>query len=261
MQNETTRYSGYPEFKNSKYKFCVLLWFFHFLFLLFGFPVYAACPPPVKMVSSQPPNNSKNIDPSAPIAITWDKTTQELPSGIHDYKPQLESINIAGGRYGLGTLLTTEWGIGGKAAWDGDKETITPEAPLEPGTQYRVWTYIYTSGDKVCPAYGGEIVFITTGDPPEDNNPIRKFDLTTLYHGNETGAGKIEGEITMINNNLHIITVKEGLLKNLNIILYEGLMVMRNGNFSFPAALKVGDTVTGEFMGGRLYMITANGTP
>lgn len=232
---------------------------FNLLFLIFNFSAYAVCPPAVKIISSQPPNKSKNADPAAPVFIIWDKTTYPLPSGIHDYKSKLESINMAGGRYGLGTLLTTEWGIGGQVTWDGDKEIITPEAPLEPGTQYRVWVYAYASGGDGCPAYGGEIIFVTAGNPPEDNNPVRKFDLTTLWHGNETGSGKIEGGITAINNDLHVITVKDKYLKNINIILYEGIMVMRNGNLSSPSALKVGDTVTGEFMGGRLYMITANG--
>ena len=256
MQNEKSRFK-----KNEKPKFYILICIFYFLFLIFDIPVYAVCPPSIKITSSQPQNKSKDIDPAAPVVITWDKTTYTLPSGIQDYKPQLESINIAGGRYGLGTLLTTEWGIGGKVTWDGDKETITTEAPLEPGTQYRVWTYVYTSGEEVCPAYGGEIVFVTAGAPPEDNNPVRKFDLTTLYHGNETGSGKIEGEITAINSDLHVITVKAMYLKKINIVIYEGIMVMRNGNFSSPSAIKVGDTVTGEFMGGRLFMITANGTP
>ena len=249
MQNDKSK------FKNAGKNVCIFICIFYLLFLIFNFSAYAACPPPVKIISSQPQDKSKNADPTAPIVITWDKTTYALSTGPHDYKPNLESINIAGGRYRLGALLTTEWGIGGKAEWDGNKETITPEAPLEPGTQYRVWTYVYTSGE-VCPASGGEIIFVTAGDPPEDNSPVRKFDITTLYHGNETGSGKIEGEITEINNDLHVITVKEGLLKKINIILYEGVMVMKSGNMSSPSALKAGDKINGEFMGGRLFMLT-----
>ena len=38
-------------------------------------------------------------------------------------------------------------------------------------------------------------------------------------------------------------------------------MITRNGNFGSPADVKIGDNVTGEFMGGRLYMLTAKGTP
>ncbi|MBI5038314.1 MAG: hypothetical protein HZC13_00855 [Nitrospirae bacterium] len=224
--------------------------------LLMNLSVYAACLPAVRIVSSQPAARSKDADPAAPIIITWDKTVHTLPAGTHDHKPMLGSINMAGGRYGLGTLLTTEWGVGGQVAWDGDKEIITPEAPLEPGTQYRVWTYVYTSGSEVCPANGGEIVFVTAGNPPEDNRPVRKFDLTTLYHGNETGSGKIEGEIAAIDNDLHVITVKEGMLKKVNVVLYEGIMVMKGGNPGSPSDLKVGDAIKGEFMGGRLYMIT-----
>ena len=227
--------------------------------LLSGISAYAACPPPVKIISSTPSDKSKSADPASPIVITWDKTTHQLPTAIHDYKPMLESINIAGGRYKLGALLTTEWGAGGKVSWDGDRQSITPEAPLEPGTQYKLWTYTYTSGDEVCPVYGGEIVFVTTGDTPQDNNPIRKIDITTIYHGNEQGSGKIEGEITVINDELKVITVKESFMKSINVILYDGLIVMKNGNFSMPSNLKVGDKITGDFMGGRLYMITATG--
>lgn len=241
--------------------FFVLTSAFYLLFCVFTLPVDAICPPPLKITSSRPPNKSKDADPSAPIVITWDKTTHPLPSGEYDYKTILESINIAGGRYGLGALLTTEWGIGGKVEWDGNKQTITPEAPLEPGTQYMVWTYTYTSGMEICPRLGGEITFFTSGDPPDDNKPVRKFDLSSLYHGNEAGSGRIEGEITAINSDLSIITVKENFLKSINIILHEGIMLTRNGNFTSPAEIKVGDTVTGEFMGGRLYMLTANGTP
>ena len=221
--------------------------------------VYAACAPPVRIISSIPADKSKGADPSAPVVIVWDKTTHPLPAGTHDYKPILESINIAGGRYKLGALLTTEWGAGGKVSWNGDKETITPEAPLEPGTQYKLWTYTYTSGDEICPVYGGEIVFVTAGEPPQDNNPVRKIDISTIYHGNEHGAGKIDGEITAINDDLKVMTVKESFMKSINVILYDGLMVMRNGSFSMPAKLKVGDKIAGDFMGGRLYMITATG--
>ena len=227
--------------------------------LLLVVSAHAACPPPVRIISSTPSDKSKSADPASPIVITWDKTTHQLPTAIHDYKPMLESINIAGGRYKLGALLTTEWGAGGKASWNGDKETITPEAPLEPGTQYKLWTYTYTSGEEACPVYGGEIVFVTAGDTPQDNNPIRKIDITTIYHGNEQGSGKIEGEITVINDELKVITVKESFMKSINVILYDGLMVMKNGNFAMPSNLKVGDKITGDFMGGRLYMITATG--
>jgi len=220
---------------------------------------YAACTPPVKIISSSPADRSKGADPSAPVVIVWDKTTHTLPAGTHDYKPMLESMNIAGGRYKLGVLLTTEWGAGGKVAWEGDKETITPEAPLEPGTQYKLWTYTYTSGVEGCPAYGGEIVFVTAGEPPQDNNPVRNIDISTIYHGNEQGSGKIEGEIIAFNDELKVMTVKESFMKSINVILYDGLMVMRNGSFAMPSNLKVGDKITGDFMGGRLYMITAAG--
>ena len=63
----------------------------------------------------------------------------------------------------------------------------------------------------------------------------------------------------MINDELKVITVKESFMKSINVILYDGLMVMKNGNFAMPSNLKVGDKITGDFMGGRLYMITATG--
>src|SRR3972149_11458422 len=81
--------------------------------ILMNLSVDAACLPAVRIVSSQPADRSKDADPAAPIILTWDKTEHALPAGTHDYKPMLGSINIAGGRYGLGTLLTTEWGVGG----------------------------------------------------------------------------------------------------------------------------------------------------
>ncbi|MCC6543317.1 MAG: hypothetical protein IT392_02300 [Nitrospirae bacterium] len=220
---------------------------------------FAGCTPVVKIISSVPADRSKGIDPSAPIIITWDKTADNLAGGTYDYKPMLESLNIAGGRYLLGVLLTTEWGAGGKVVWDGNKETVTPEAPLEPGTQYKIWTYTYTSGAEACPATGGELVFVTAGEPPQDNNPVRKIDISTIYHGNELGAGRIEGDITAINDELNIVTVKESFMKSINVILYDGLMAMRNGSLAQPSNLKVGDKITGDFMGGRLYMITATG--
>jgi len=59
-----------------------------------------------------------------------------------------------------------------------------------------------------------------------------------------------------MDKDLHVITVKEGMLKKVNVVLYEGIMVMKGGNLASPADLKVGDAIKGEFMGGRLYMIT-----
>src|SRR3972149_3013099 len=152
-----------------------------------------------------------------PTVIVWDKTTHNLPGVTHDYKPMLESMNIAGGRYKLGVLLTTEWGAGGKVAWEGDKETITPEAPLEPGTQYKVWTYTYTSGVEGCPAYGGGGVFFLGGEAPLDKKPVRNIDISTIYHGNEQGSGKIEGEIIALNDELKVLTVKESFMKSINV--------------------------------------------
>src|SRR3972149_8592806 len=138
--------------------------------------VYAECPPVIRMISSNPAKGSSGIAVDKPITITWDKETlQILSDRLRDLNPALESINIAGGRYRMGTLLTTEWGIGGKAVSEGDQEVITPEAPLEPGTQYRVWTYLYMTirNDKMesCPRIGGGVFFMSARGTPDRGEP------------------------------------------------------------------------------------------
>src|SRR4030065_49605 len=78
--------------------------------------VHAECPPVIRMISSSPANGSSGVSVDTPITITWDKETlQILSDHLRDLRPALESINIAGGRYRMGTLLTPEWGIGGEA--------------------------------------------------------------------------------------------------------------------------------------------------
>lgn len=222
--------------------------------------IHATCPPALKMVSSSPVNGSTDIPVDTLITMTWDKTTlQNLTDGIRDLKPALESINIAGGRYGTGTLLTTEWGIGGTVEWDDNREIITPEAPLEPGTQYRVWTYLYMTirDDRMenCPGIGGEIIFKTSGDPPEDGNPIRSFDLSTLFHGDEIGMANIRGPVTDLNLPLRVVTVKDKSLGPVSFVVYTGIPLMKKGEIVPIESIRTGNIVEATFTGGRVVTV------
>jgi len=223
--------------------------------LLLASIAYAACPPPVRIVSSIPADKSKGADPSAPVVIVWDKTTHPLPAGTHDYKPMLESINIAGGRYGMGTLLTTEWGIGGTVSWKDNVETIIPEAPLEPGTQYRLWTYLYLTirDDKPqsCARIGGEVVFKTSGAPPDDGNTVRNIDLSKIYHGDEYGHGDITGNVKELNPALDLMTVDDIKKGRVSVVIYKGVPVLKEGQFVPFGMIQVGDKVSVRFTGGR----------
>ena len=219
--------------------------------------VYAECPPVIRMISSNPAKGSSGIAVDKPITITWDKETlQVLTDRIRDLKPALESINIAGGRYRMGTLLTTEWGIGGKAVWEGDQEVITPEAPLEPGTQYRVWTYLYMTirNDKMqyCPRIGGEIIFKTAGEAPDDGNPVRGFDLSTLYHGDEFGKATLQGPLTDLNLPLRVMTIRDKSKGAVRLIVYEGTPILKQGSMVTLESLRSGDVVEATLTGGRV---------
>ena len=156
----------------------------------------------------------------------------------------------------MGTLLTTEWGIGGKAVWEGDQEVITPEAPLEPGTQYRVWTYLYMTirNDKMeyCPRMGGEIIFKTAGEPPEDGNPVRGLYLSTLYHGNESGKAILQGSLTDLNLPLRVITIRDKAIGPVRLIVYEGTPLLRQGSMVTLDSLQSGDMMEVILTGGRV---------
>src|SRR4030065_2852532 len=96
----------------------VIFGIFHVI-LLSGQRVFAeaACPPSIRTVSSSPRHLSDGASTEGAVIITWDKETLEiLTDGLRDLKPALESVNIAGGRYGMGEPLTTEWGIGGSCS-------------------------------------------------------------------------------------------------------------------------------------------------
>ena len=222
--------------------------------------VHAICPPVIQLISSSPGPGSNTASVDLPITITWDKTIlQNLSDNVRDLKPALESINIAGGRYGIGTLLTTEWGIGGNVVWEDNKEVITPEAPLEPGTQYRVWTYLYMTmrNDKVeyCPGIGGEIIFRTAGVPAEDGKAIRTFDLANLYHGDEFGRALVRGSVTNLNLPLRVVTVKDKSRGTVNLVVYDGTPLMRQGNMLSLNSIKVGDIIEVTVTGGRVSMV------
>jgi hypothetical protein len=222
--------------------------------------VHATCPQPVKMISSTPGHGTTGVPVDTTITITWDKAAlQTLSDSIRDLKPVLESINIAGGRYRMGTLLTTEWGIGGTVAWEDNKEIITPEAPLEPGTQYRVWTYLYMTirneAMENCHRIGGEIIFKTSGAPPEDGNPVRSFDLSLLYHGDEFGKATVRGPVTSLNQPLHVITIQDKSRGPVNLVVYEGTPVLRQGGLVPFESLRAGDIIEVSVIGGRASMV------
>ncbi len=236
-----------------------------YVVLFSGQGVFAgvACPPTLKMVSSSPRHLSKGVSTEGPFIINWDKETIEsLSEGLRDLKPALESVNISGGRYGVGTLLTTEWGIGGTVLWKDSQEIITPESPLEPGTQYRVWTYLYLTlrdGQPMsCPRIGGEVVFTTAGSPPDDANPIRNIDLSKIYHGDEYGHGDIHGKVTGLNSALGLLTVDDEKMGKVSLIIYQGIPVLSKGVFISFDKIQIDDKVDARFMGGRVVTVDIN---
>lgn len=224
---------------------------------------YVKCPPVIKIVSSIPQDKAKDSPVDAPIVINWDKAVLNyLTNGLRDLKPALDSINIAGGRYGTGALLTTEWGIGGNVTWEDNKEVITADAPLEPGTQYRVWTYLYLTlrNEKVihCPGIGGEITFRTAGIPVEDGNSIRNVDLASLYNGDERGDGNIRGAVINIDQSLGLITVRDQTMGKVSFVAYKGIPLMWKGELVKLEKFKAGDVIEATFTGGRAVMVQVN---
>jgi len=218
---------------------------------------HITCSPPLRMLSSEPPAGSDQAAVDAPVVFAWDGKT--LEPFADELKPALESVNIAGGRYGLGTLLTTEWGIGGTVRWNDNREIISPETPLEPGTQYRVWTYLYKTirNNEVenCPRIGGEVTFRTRGTPPDDGKAIRGVDLSTLFHGDDRGMGTLRGPIIEIHPKLPLIILRDGALGKQTWVLYGGTPILRGGELLSRKDLRPGDHVEVVFSGGRAAMV------
>ncbi|MCC6544487.1 MAG: hypothetical protein IT392_08305 [Nitrospirae bacterium] len=238
------------------------------IFNIISFPTNSmsaeiACPPLLKMVSSNPRTLSDGVSTERPVIITWDKETLEtLSDGLRDLKPALESVNISGGRYGMGTLLTTEWGIGGTASWMGNVEIIVPEATLEPGTQYRVWTYLYITirngAPMSCVRLGGEVVFKTAGIAPDDGSPVRNIDLSKIYHGDEYGHGDASGTVKELNQALNLVTLDDIKMGKISVVVYMGIPIFKDGQIIPFDKIKVGDRVTIRFTGGRAVTLEVN---
>src|SRR3990170_8867566 len=93
---------GFFRMKNSYY-YAVIISLSIFNFFSFSAKAVSAevaCPPLLKMVSSNPRNLSEGVSTERPVIITWDKETLEvLSDGLRDLKLSLLSVNIAGGRY------------------------------------------------------------------------------------------------------------------------------------------------------------------
>ncbi|MCC7202341.1 MAG: hypothetical protein IT393_06760 [Nitrospirae bacterium] len=248
--------------KHSYFRAVTLTFSIFYILLSSGQLVFAkvACPPPLKMVSSTPRHLSEGVSLDAPVIIEWDKKTLEtLSEGLRDLVPALESINIAGGRYRMGTLLTTEWGIGGSVSWTDNGEMITPEAPFEPGTQYRLWTMLYLTirdGDaESCPGIGGEVVFKTAGTPPADGNPVRKLDLSKIYHGDQYGHGDIRGMVRELDLDLSVMTVDDARLGSVILVIYKGIPIFKEGQLIQFGMIKTGDNVSIRITGGRVVTV------
>ncbi len=223
------------------------------------------CPTPPLIV---PGANMKvaEHDPKAPIVLALDravdmmlftdpKSGQKL-SQPYDFRPFLNAINIAGGRYKLGSLLTSESGVGGKVEWQGAQMIITPEDPLEPGTQYVVWVYKYISINGVpCPRLGSRLFFKTSGEPPKDGNPIRAINLSAIWRGTSSGMQRLNGTVSGVHPSLNLVSLNTREQGAIQIILDEGSVIMKGEKLLTKSDLKPGDAIQAEFYGERLTWI------
>jgi hypothetical protein len=230
-------------------------------------PVWAAtgCPtPPIIMVGAN--MNVAAHDPKAPIVLALDRAVDMIPytdpktgkqsTAPYDFRPFLNAVNIAGGRYKLGRLLTSESGVGGTVEWHGAQMIITPEDPLEPGTQYVVWVYKYISVEGVpCPRLGNRLFFKTAGDPPKDGNPIREINLSAIWRGTTNGSQRLTGTVEGVHQKLDLVSLNTKEQGRIQIILDEGSMIMKGEKVLTKADLKKGDPIQAEFYGERLTWI------
>ncbi len=232
--------------------------------VLFAVPGWAAmeCPtPPVMMAGANMQVAAHN--PAAPIVVAWDRAVDMIPfvdpitgehqTAAYDFRPILGSVNIAGGRYGLGTLLTTEWGAGGGVRWDGAQTIITPEVPLEPGTEYMIWVYKYISIQGApCPRIGNRLYLRTAGEPPQDGNPLRDIRLSSIWRGNSNGLQRLNGTIVSIHPRLNLVSIDTRELGPLQIVLDEGSLLMQGERLLTKEQLTPGAKFQLEFFGERL---------
>lgn len=230
-------------------------------------PVWAAtgCPtPPIIMVGAN--MNVAAHDPKAPIVLALDRAVDMIPytdpktgkpsTAPYDFRPFLNAVNIAGGRYKLGRLLTSESGVGGTVEWHGAQMIITPEDPLEPGTQYVVWVYKYISVEGVpCPRLGTRLFFKTAGDPPKDGNPIREINLSAIWRGTTNGNQRLTGTVAGVHPTLNLVSMNTKEQGPIQIILDEGSMIMKGEKVLTKSDLKKGDPIQAEFYGERLTWI------
>jgi len=230
-------------------------------------PVLAVneCPTPPLIL----PGSSMNLaghDPNAPIVLALDRAVDLVPftdpktgkqmTHPYDFRPFLNAINIAGGRYKLGKLLTSDAGLGGKLEWQGAQMIIRPENPFEPGTQYVIWVYKYISNGGVpCPRLGTRLIFKTSGTAPQDGNPIREINLSGIWRGTSNGMQRLNGTVTGVHPKLNLVsldTIEQGPIQ---IILDEGSLIMKGDKILTRADLKEGDAIQAEFYGERLTWI------
>jgi len=220
------------------------------------------CPtPPIIMVGAN--TNVTAHDPKAPIVLALDRAVDMIPytdpktgkqaTAPYDFRPFLNAVNIAGGRYKLGRLLTSESGAGGTVEWHGAQMIITPEDALEPGTQYVVWVYKYISVNGVpCPRLGNRLFFKTAGEPPKDGNPIREINLSSIWRGTTNGTQRLTGKVIRVHPTLNLVSLKTKEQGEIQIILDEGSLIMKGEKTLTKSELRPGDSVQAEFYGERL---------
>ncbi len=242
---------------------------FLFIWIVFAGPelVHAVneCPTPPIIVPGVKMNTAAH-DPKAPIVWALDRAVDMIPytdpksgrklSHPYDFRPFLNSINIAGGRFGLGNLLTSESGVGGRVDWQGAQMVITPEDPLEPGTNYVVWVYKYISNNGVpCPRLGTRLFFKTAGKTPKDGNPIRAINLSGIWRGTSNGMQRLHGKVSGVHPTLNLVSLDTREQGPIQIILDEGGVIMKGEKLLTKAELKPGNAVQVEFYGERLVWI------
>ena len=226
------------------------------------------CPRPPLIMTGVNMNVAAH-DPAAPIVLALDRAVDMVPytdpntgqkaTAPYDFRWFLSSINIAGGRYGLGALLTGEYGSGGQVKWEGAQLIITPEAPLEPGTQYVLWVFKYISmGGEACPRLGSRVFIKTAGEAPNDGNPIREINLSAIWHGNTNGMQRLTGTVTDIHPKLELVSLDTQEQGKIQIILDDGSFIMKGEKVLGKSDLKPGDSVQAEFFGERLVWILVN---